>query len=159
MEVGPPLLGPFQPNPFLFAEAIFGDIGVTLTGAEADIGGFFILAGDDMGKFIPYTEIAGGIGIEGGGGIELGRIDVAGDPSNFKAEYLKGVRNKIWASVDVRAPFSIGGAYSWSTIRLDGGSTITVHATAIQGGLGANPFFSPVAGGWNIGEIKFLKSR
>lgn len=58
-------------NPFYNAEAIFSDMGVILSGAGKDAGSFFILTGLDKGKFISYSEIAGGVAPEMGGGVSV----------------------------------------------------------------------------------------
>jgi len=53
------------------ALAIYIDVGLTFVGAEEDIGLFFILNGNENGKFISYEENAGG-GVGGNPGTWLG---------------------------------------------------------------------------------------
>jgi hypothetical protein len=135
--------GVFQDNPFLGAEAIFIDIGGGLVGAEYDRGYFFVLAGDDSGKLIPYSEFAGGAATEASVGIEIGRVDLVDKSIPFKTEMLFGERIKGW----VGAPF-VGGAVSHSTH--DGVSLIS---KSINIGISISPFIIGTLGG-NKGLIE-----
>lgn len=90
-----PFLGGIA-NPFLGANAVFADAGFSFVGAEADVGGFFVLTGNDKGKFVPYFEHGGGAAPDTGAGIEYGRVDVFGDPTKFTAADLFGKRDKGW---------------------------------------------------------------
>lgn len=141
-------------NPFYKAEAIFSDVGFTFLGMEGDLGGFFILAGNDRGSFIPYKEFAGGVGIELGVGMELGRVDFSGKPQQFLSAYLEGTREKFWINGNPLPLLSIGGAYSKSEIS---GGVGTLRCYSISGGAGINPFMLPISGGYNEGTITFLK--
>lgn len=137
-------------NPFFGAEAIYIDGGGSFVGAERDAGIFFILVGKEKGTFKSFDEIAGGIAPDAGFGLEIGRVDVSGDPNKFTSEYLYGLRRKAWLSVSPTGEFtSVGGAFSWSTVE-----GVKVSTTAIQFGLGVGPLPFILGGGYNFGEIR-----
>ena len=131
--------GGFSFNPYYKAEAIQSDIGFTFVGTGKSKGGYFILAGDQKGTFVPYNERYVGAGSGAGFGIEIGRIDSSGDPDDFSSSYLFGQRNKYWLSGDLG--ISIGGSFSRSHE-----DDITINVISIQMGFGLSPF-----GGWDIG--------
>jgi RHS repeat-associated protein len=136
-----------QGNPFYLAEAIFVDGGWNLSGAEGDYGYFFILIGVDKGKFVSFNEIAGGGALDGGVGLEMGRVDYLGNPQLFNSKVLFGAREKIFGSLN-QGLFSVGGAYSLSEYQ-----NKRVLATSIQLGFGLSPSLL-LLGGYNLGVIK-----
>jgi hypothetical protein len=103
---------PYGNNPFFMAEAIFFDGGVGFVGSEFDGGFFLVLAGEDAGALIPYTELAGGAALEASVGIEIGRVDLADKSIAFQTEMLFGERSKAWGGTAIA-----GGAVSHSTYR------------------------------------------
>jgi len=145
-----PFFGLNSPNPFFGAEAIYADGGWSFVGAEGDAGGFFILAGKDKGKFVSFTEIAGGAASDAGLGFEIGRVDVTGNPDKFTSEYLFGARDKVWGAVSPTGEIiSVGGGYSWGTAF---GQSVT--AKSLQFGIGVSPIPFILGGGYNHGEVK-----
>lgn len=136
------------PNPFYGAEAIFADAGWSFVGAEGDQGGFFILAGKDKGKFVSFKELAGGGAPDAGVGVELGRIDVSGNPSMFTSNDLFGNRDKAWASY-----LLVGGAYTWGATQ--DGRKVSSMSIQIGPSLNALEFIlGGFSGGYNYGTIK-----
>jgi hypothetical protein len=144
LRYNPYALGLNGKNPFLGAEAIFVDIGGGFVGAEYDRGYFFVLAGDDYGQLIPYTEFAGGGALEASIGIEIGRVDLVDKSIPFQTEMLFGERIKGWGG----APF-VGGAGSYSSH--DG---VGLISTSINIGISISPF-----GGFTFGGNKGLIER
>ncbi len=138
-------------NPFYKAEAIFGDLGGVLAGAESDVGKFFIISGPDKGKFIDYTEIAGGIAPEMGFGIELGRVDFTGDISAFSSSYLEGFRHKAWVGLSGEI-IGVGAGFASSFIDGKG----YVIGTSVQVGTGIS---TPITVGYNHGTVKLKKEE
>jgi hypothetical protein len=138
-----PNFGPNTPNPFYGADAIFVDGGGLAVGAEKDWGYFFVLSGDDIGKIIPFSELAGGGSPSTGVGFEIGRIDLANKSIPFKADMLFGLRNKTWIDIGF-----VGGARAVSYYQ---GNKIISRSLSI--GISASPF-GPYSGGWNHGENK-----
>jgi hypothetical protein len=130
-------------NPFFMAEAIYIDMGAGFVGAEYDGGYFLVLAGEDAGALIPYTEHGGGGAPEASIGVELGRVDLADKSIPFKTEMLFGERSKFWGG----AVF-VGGAVSYSNY-----SGIDLISTSINIGISANPF-GGFSAGWNRGKIE-----
>ena len=130
LRCNPYVFGLFHNNPFLGAEAVFVDMGVGLVGAEYDRGYFFILAGDDYGIIIPYSELAGGAAPEASFGVEIGRVDLVDKSIPFQTEMLFGERIKGW----VGTPF-VGGAVSHSTYR-----GVDLISTSINIGISISPF-------------------
>jgi RHS repeat-associated protein len=145
-----PNFGIGNPNPFFGAEAIYIDGGVTMVGAEADKGYFFILVGEEKGSIVAFSEIAGGVATDAGFGIEIGRVDVTGNPNDFKSSYLFGFREKVWGSISPTGEIvSLGGAFSWGEA---GGEQVTTSSVQIGVGISPVPFiFGP---GYNQGEIR-----
>jgi len=131
-------------NPFRGAEAIFIDIGVGYIGAEYDRGYFFILAGDDYGQIIPYSEFAGGGAPEASFGVEIGRIDLVDKSIPFQTEMLFGERIKGW----VGSPF-VGGAVTHSQTP----TGVQLISTSINIGISISPF-GGFTGGGNKGLIE-----
>jgi RHS repeat-associated protein len=143
-----------RPNPFFKAEALYIDAGVTFCGAECDEGMFFMLAGDDLGKVIPYSEFAGGGGSELSLSGEIGRVDVRGVPSGtVKSSYLQGPRRKASLGGSFLDLFNFGGAFAWNSFDLEDGTMVSVNSTSFSVGVGVNPFSLSVL--FNVGEIKF----
>jgi len=140
-----PFFGLNSPNPFYGAEAIYADAGWSFVGAEGDAGKFFILVGEDKGKFVSFKEIAGGGATDAGLGVELGRIDISGNPYDFNSNYLFGARDKVWLSAG--EGISAGGAFSWSSY-----NNRSVYGSSIQIGIGLSPWF--ISGGYNHGVIE-----
>jgi hypothetical protein len=134
---------PYGNNPFFMAEAIFFDGGVGFVGSEYDGGFFLVLAGEDAGALIPYTEHAGGAAPEASVGVEIGRVDLADKSIPFKTEMLFGERTKTWGGT-----VFVGGAVSQSSY--DGARLIS---TSVNIGFSANPF-GGFSAGWNRGKIK-----
>lgn len=134
-------------EPFLLygAEAVFVDHGWSFVGAEGDKGGFFVLVGKDKGKFVPFKEQAGGGATDAGYGVELGRVDISGNPYDFSQDYLFGLRDKVWVSAG--EGISAGGAFAWSSF-----NGISVYAYSIQVGFGLSPWL--ISGGYNHGVIE-----
>ena len=130
-------------NPFLGAEAIYIDAGGVFVGAEYDKGYFFILAGDDYGQLIPYTEDGGGGSPEVSIGVELGRVDLSDKSIPFQTEMLFGERNRFWGGAAI-----VGGAVSHSTYR-----GVHLISTSVNIGLSVNPF-GAFSAGWNKGKIE-----
>jgi hypothetical protein len=130
-------------NPFLGAEAIYFDAGGVFVGAEYDKGYFFVLAGDDYGQLIPYTEDGGGGSPEVSIGVELGRVDLADKSIRFQTEMLFGERNRFWGGAAI-----VGGAVSHSTYR-----GVNLISTSVNIGLSVNPF-GAFSAGWNKGKIE-----
>jgi hypothetical protein len=143
-----PYLSPTQPNPFYGADAIFFDGGGLLVGAELDAGYFFVVSGDDIGKVIPFSELAGGVSPSSGGGIEFGRIDLADKSLPFQAKMLFGMRDKTWIDIGFVGGAGIGGARAVSYYR---GNKIISRSLNI--GFTPSPF-GWFSFGWNHGEIK-----
>ena len=133
------------PNPFYGAEAIAFDVGITFVGTEGDAGDFFILAGDEAGAFVSYSEFGGGAGTDLSIGAEIARVDYSGNPSEFKSDMLFGIRSKGWVGVGEVIGGSIGYAES-----MHGGNTITASSVAF--GFTISPFV--VSGGYNKAEVK-----
>lgn len=131
----------FYQNPFHNAETVYVDHGWSFVGAEGDKGGFFILVGKDKGKFVPFKEVAGGGATDAGYGVELGRIDISGNPYDFNQSYLFGLRDKVWAS-----GVAVGGAFAWSSF-----NGVDVYAYSIQIGFSLSPWLLSV--GYNHGAI------
>jgi hypothetical protein len=125
-------------NPFFMAEAIYIDMGAGFVGAEYDGGYFLVLAGEDAGALIPYTEHGGGGAPEASVGLEVGRIDLADKSIPFRTEMLFGERIKSWGG----AVF-VGGAVSYS--KPSGG--VQLISTSINIGISINPFGGFSAGG------------
>ena len=145
-----PSFGVNSPNPFQGAVAIYADGGWSFVGAEGDAGGFFILVGRDKGRFVSFTELAGGAASDAGIGFEIGRVDVTGNPNDFNSSYLFGLRDKVWGSISPTGEIiSIGGAYSWG---MSNGESVTTRS--LQFGLGASPLPFILGGGYNHGRIK-----
>jgi RHS repeat-associated protein len=140
-----PIFGMNILNPFYGAEAIYVDGGWSFVGAEGDAGKFFILVGKDKGKFVSFKELAGGGATDAGLGVELGRIDISGNPYDFTSEYLFGARDKVWLSAG--EGISAGGAFSWSSF-----NGINVYGSSIQISIGLSPWF--ISGGYNHGVIE-----
>jgi hypothetical protein len=149
----PSLFWPFLlPNPFYQAEAIAGDFGVNAFFMnEADIGGAFILAGDDIGEFVPYYELTEwAVAYELSGGVEIFRIDYTGESKSFKAEYIYGERTKVYLSVGMQPEslgFGLGGNYAWSNTE----TGFKVKAFGVSFSWGVCPL--PVSIGINKGTI------
>ena len=146
------MLGPII-NPFLGAEAIMVDCGLSMTGAEGDVGFVFILVGVDRGEVSPYSEIAGGLGSDAGVSGEITRIDYYGDIKNFSVSSLNGTRDKFYGGIEVTGELiSTGGAISYGK-DLKGGVVI---GTTVQVSLGGSliPF---LYGGYNNGVVKINK--
>jgi len=137
-----PTIG-IHPNPFQGADAIFFDGGGLLVGAEKDGVWFLVLSGDDYGKVIPFSEIAGGVAPSAGFGIEVGRIDLADKSVPFTADMLFGLRDKTWIDIG-----PVGGAKAVSYYR---GNKIISRSLNI--GISASVFGGWFSGGWNHGEI------
>ena len=130
---------------FKGAVAIYIGAGVDLVGAERGVGGFFILAGDDIGRFIGMDELAGAAATGGSLGGDIGRVDVYGiNPSEFRAEMLEGDRWKVFGGYKL-----IGASVSISN-PLQGVRLIT---KTVRLGISASPF-GPFSGGINFGRIK-----
>ena len=139
--------GGTHPNPFFMAEALYIDGGGSFLGHEVDGGGFFVLVGKDKGKFFTYSEKSlFGTGTDAGGAVELGRIDITGNPYNFTADYVYGNRDKYWVGGG-EGP-SVGVAYSLGSYNGD-----SVTAIALQIGFG----LIPISAGWNFGIISPTK--
>ncbi|MEO1052978.1 MAG: SpvB/TcaC N-terminal domain-containing protein [Bacteroidota bacterium] len=144
---------PFAPvalNPFYKAEAIAGDVGGIFggLGIEADIGGYFVLAGEHEGEFLPYHEIATGVMPEVSVAGELARVDFTGPTTEFGLKHLYGEREKLMASGNVYGA-DLGGGVAWSTV-----GNYYVYTYSVSIGVGAS---APVTGGYNSGEIKRLE--
>jgi hypothetical protein len=130
-------------NPFFGAEAIYFDGGLSFIGHEADKGGFFVLIGSELGQFFTYTEKSRyGTGPDTAAGLEIGRIDVTGNPYLFTSQYVYGTRDKLWLGAGEGPSLGIG--YSLGTY-----NGVEVTAIALQVGFG----FLPVSVGWNRGVI------
>lgn len=148
-----PFLG-LTGNPFFKADAAFVDLGGCFVGAEYDRGILFVLAGQDIGAVLFYSEQAGGMSTDAGIGLEVGRIDATIPSEDFRAEHLFGPRMKYWTGFSPTGEFfGVGAAYSFSSVKI-GGKDYTVHSTAIQGGLSISPFPFVTGGGVNQGLIK-----
>ena len=145
IRTSPFLLGG-APNPFFRADAIVGDVGAILVGAELDRGGVFILAGPDKGKFYEFKELAGGVAAEGGVGVEVGRIDYWGNSSDFQGIDIYGARTKYFLTFEEGPGLGVGLSIS---NHKDTGLKITT--TVIQAGFGLTPFVISV--GRNEGHV------
>ncbi|NPD83136.1 RHS repeat-associated core domain-containing protein [Lentimicrobium sp. L6] len=132
------------PNHYYKAVAMYIDIGGTLTGAEADTGVFFILAGKDKGSFVAFKEVAGGASPSGGIGIEFGRVDFSGPADKFSSTDLFGMRVKSWVSVSVA---DIGRTTGYTIAGYE------ITTTSVTLGISLSPF-GPFSGGYNKGEVK-----
>lgn len=142
-------------NPFKGAEAAFGDIGMMLVGAERDLGGVFILAGNEAGYLYGYDELAGGVSTDGSIGGEIGRIDIYGIAAEkFESDFLRGEYFKGWTSVGEGISGGVGVAVSFPKV---GNISITLVATSFQLGFGGTPFIIPVSGGYNHGNFNLWK--
>ncbi len=144
-----PWLSPV-PNPFLYAEAIFFDGGGEALGLEKDAGFYFILAGQDKGKFFTYLENSSPpwVSLEIGIGIEIGRVDYTGPLNLFNSDVLYGCRNKLWAG------FLFGGTgLSWA--KTEHGMVIGINTSY---GFSLAPFYD-VSAGFNKGTIAPLKQK
>ena len=141
-------IGPMKINPFFMAEAISGDLGFILVGAEGDIGGYFILAGDNAGNIIPYKEIAGGGAPEASISLEMARIDYLGKLP-FQSSFLFGKRYKGWFGLD--AVVGISAGISIGEIK---GNNGYVLSTSISANFGASLFLFSI--GYNEGRISKL---
>lgn len=108
---------------------------------------FFHSNWSDKGKFVSFNEIADGGALDGGVGLEMGRVDYLGNPMDFRAKYLFGGREKFSGSMN-QGIFSAGGAYSKS--EYDG---IGVLSTSIKLGFGLSPSLLFLVG-YNLGVIK-----
>ncbi|HNP19837.1 MAG TPA: RHS repeat-associated core domain-containing protein [Fulvivirga sp.] len=150
-----PMFGTTE-NPFYLAEAIFGDFGGMLAGAETDHGFFFILTGQQQGELVGYEEYAGGVANSFSIGIEMGRVDMYGsgstlanlkstDTSLFNEGHLFGGRTKYFGAVEfIGAGTAYGTAYDNSFI----------VSNSIQLGIGlenATPMI--LTGGINFGKV------
>ncbi|MFW5872955.1 MAG: hypothetical protein ACOCVN_03105, partial [bacterium] len=140
-------------NPFSWtwgAEAIFGDIGFQILGAEQDVGLVFILAGEQKGQLFTYHEYVEKFGISVDAnfpGAEIGRIDVFGiKSSEFKVEMMIVEYRKAWFS----APIA-GASFSWASP----GEGITIISTAFTIGIGGG-LIKGFGGGFNIGNFRLL---
>ncbi len=132
-------------NQFYEAEAISGDIGGLFVGAEKDWRGFFILVEKDIGKFLPYSGLAGGGGSEASAGFEYSRIDYTGNPSDFQTKYLFGFRNKVWIGAGAFIGGSIG--FAWNKVKGN-----YIFSTSISFGGSLSPWI--ISAGYNYGEIR-----
>jgi RHS repeat-associated protein len=133
------------PNPFCGAVAISGDIGGSLVGAEKDFGGIFIIAGEDAGEFVSFSELAGGAAPDGSVSVEFARIDFSGNANVFKKDYLFGERTKGWFG----AGLVLGGNVGFAISKV---GDYSVTATSVSIGVALSPI--TISFGLNIGEIK-----
>ncbi|WP_109833264.1 hypothetical protein [Reichenbachiella versicolor] len=133
------------PNPFFEAEAIFIDAGASFFGSESDIGAFFVLSGEDKGAIIPFGELAVGLATDSGGGIEIGRVDIEGNPDDFKSDSLFGERTKIRVAGGAGI-VSGGGAITFGSFN---GKKVIGSAVEI----GVGPSSVGPSGGANYGVV------
>lgn len=138
------------PNPFLNAEAIYGDIGLILVGGGSDVGFVFVLAGDKIGTLYSFSEIGSAFGFELGGAIEIGRYDVIGlDPSKFNPTMLQGDFRRGSLSF-----YGLGGGLSFGKTKYEG-NLYKVIGTSMQFGISVNPFYSSLGGSFQLGKFSF----
>jgi hypothetical protein len=130
---------------FKGAVAIYIGGGAELVGAERGGGGYFILAGPDIGRFIGMDELAGGAGTGGSIAGDFGRVDIFGiNPSEFRVEMLEGDRWKVFGGVT-----PVAGSISVS--QPDVG--VWIIGSTVSIGVSASPFGGLVSGGANFGKI------
>jgi hypothetical protein len=143
-------------NPFYGAEAIFGDLGILISGGEYDKGLIFVLAGDNMGDVYKYTDIMAGVSTDLSFSGEIGRFDLIGlAPEAFLVKQLSGKYRKYFAGLSFIGglPFGVSGAYTKSYPYADY-KTIYIRSWAIQFSLGYS-VLGIFSGGIQWGSLEF----
>jgi hypothetical protein len=107
-----------------------------------------MLSGPNKGQFVPFYEVAGGIGTDGGVGFEVGRLDYWGKRANFTKEDIYGERNKGYASISPFGELLSLGLSDAVTSKDNDGNRMNI--SSFQLGLGLSTPF--VSGGWNTGH-------
>ncbi|MFH0842169.1 MAG: SpvB/TcaC N-terminal domain-containing protein [Bacteroidota bacterium] len=142
-------LAAFLATYFPGAVAVFFDGGTTLVGGEVDAGFFIVLAGEDAGSLVLYTEKAGGVSIDGTVGLEMGSVFTDYPSEKFRATDLYGERIKGWLGVG--AGVSMSGSLAIAEVARKG----KTYSTAFQFGPGFGLFF--ISGGGNRGNLSDLR--
>jgi hypothetical protein len=135
-------------NPFYMADAVFGDVGAMIVGAEYDVGAIFILVGTDKGGFVPYKENAAGGSNDLSIGGEIGRLDFWGPENVVTESSFLGDRFKLWIGQKSHNWIGPGAGLSLS---LSWPNRNFMTGVAFQFGFGASPF--PIPFGINYGSV------